>query len=115
LDLDDEDEKKKREELKAELEPLTQLRKEVLGDKVVVSSCLADSPWVLATSGEEQLRAEELEAIRRLSSSHPAVLCPGALTSAYQATAARSCGSRPYSCRLYLRTSSKIVWRCSQK
>jgi HSP90 family molecular chaperone len=102
LDLDDEDDKKKREELKAELEPLTKLMKEVLGDKVVVCSRLADSPWVLATSGEEQLRAEELEAIqktieissfgpkswkrfRRLSRLYPAVLCPGALTSACQA------------------------------
>jgi hypothetical protein len=89
LDFDDEDEKKKREELKAELEPLTKLRKEGLGDKVVVGSRLADSPWVLATLGEEQLRPKKLEAIRRLSRSHPAVLCPGALTSACQATAAR--------------------------
>ena len=35
LDLGDEDEKKKLEELKAEFEPLTELMKEVLGDKVV--------------------------------------------------------------------------------
>merc|ERR1712060_19271 len=34
LDVDDEDEKKKLEELKAEFEPLTKLMKEVLGDKV---------------------------------------------------------------------------------
>ena len=34
LDIDDEDEKKKIEELKAEFEPLTKLMKEVLGDKV---------------------------------------------------------------------------------
>merc|ERR1719293_647081 len=34
LELDDEDEKKKLEELKAEFEPLTKLMKEVLGDKV---------------------------------------------------------------------------------
>ncbi|CAK0890751.1 unnamed protein product, partial [Prorocentrum cordatum] len=34
LDLEDEDEKKKLEELKAEFEPLTKLMKEVLGDKV---------------------------------------------------------------------------------
>merc|ERR1712050_813195 len=41
LDLDDGDEKKKVEELKAEFEPLTKLMKEVLGDKVekvIVSS-----------------------------------------------------------------------------
>merc|ERR1712213_304503 len=53
LDIDDEDEKKKFEELKAEFEPLTKLMKEVLGDKtekVVVSTRLADSPCVLTTS-----------------------------------------------------------------
>merc|ERR1712072_805316 len=53
LDLDDEDEKKKMEELKAEFEPLCKLIKEVLGDKVekvVVSSRMADSPCVLTTS-----------------------------------------------------------------
>merc|ERR1711953_549184 len=53
LDIDDEDEKKKIEELKAEFEPLTKLMKEVLGDKVekvVVSSRMADSPCVLTTS-----------------------------------------------------------------
>merc|ERR1711956_184217 len=53
LDIDDEDEKKKFEELKAEFEPLTKLMKEVLGDKVekvLVSSRLADSPCVLTTS-----------------------------------------------------------------
>merc|ERR1712048_647395 len=53
LDVDDEDEKKKIEELKAEFEPLTKLMKEVLGDKVekcIVSSRLADSPCVLTTS-----------------------------------------------------------------
>merc|ERR1711879_803525 len=53
LELDDEDEKKKLEELKAEFEPLTKLMKEVLGDKVekvVVSSRMADSPCVLTTS-----------------------------------------------------------------
>merc|ERR1719326_2874726 len=53
LDIDDEDEKKKFEELKAEFEPLTKLMKEVLGDKtekVVVSSRMADSPCVLTTS-----------------------------------------------------------------
>jgi len=47
LDIEDEDEKKKLEELKAEFEPLTKLMKEVLGDKtekVVVSSRMADSP-----------------------------------------------------------------------
>merc|ERR1711871_430002 len=46
LDIDDEDEKKKMEELKAEFEPLTKLMKEVLGDKVekvIVSSRMADS------------------------------------------------------------------------
>merc|ERR1712027_278869 len=53
LDLEDEDEKKKLEELKAEFEPLTKLMKEVLGDKtekVVVSGRMADSPCVLTTS-----------------------------------------------------------------
>merc|ERR1719213_1123375 len=53
LDIDDEDEKKKMEELKAEFEPLTQLMKEVLGDKVekvLVSSRMAVSPCVLTTS-----------------------------------------------------------------
>merc|ERR1712139_216425 len=53
LDLDDEDEKKKLEELKAEFEPLTKLMKEVLGDKVekvVVSDRIVDSPCVLTTS-----------------------------------------------------------------
>merc|ERR1712078_503216 len=53
LDIDDEDEKKKIEELKAEFEPLTKLMKEVLGDKVekvVVSDRIVDSPCVLTTS-----------------------------------------------------------------
>merc|ERR1719468_1278799 len=53
LDIEDEDEKKKLEELKAEFEPLTKLMKEVLGDKtekVVVSSRMSDSPCVLTTS-----------------------------------------------------------------
>merc|ERR1712160_162452 len=53
LDIEDEDEKKKLEELKAEFEPLTKLMKEVLGDKVekvVISSRMADSPCVLTTS-----------------------------------------------------------------
>ena len=53
LDIEDEDEKKKLEELKAEFEPLTKLMKEVLGDKVekvIVSGRMADSPCVLTTS-----------------------------------------------------------------
>merc|ERR1712139_350515 len=53
LDIADEDEKKKMEELKAEFEPLTKLMKEVLGDKtekVIVSDRVADSPCVLTTS-----------------------------------------------------------------
>merc|ERR1719407_8000 len=53
LDIDDEDEKKKMEELKAEFEPLSKLMKEVLGDKVekvLVSNRMADSPCVLTTS-----------------------------------------------------------------
>merc|ERR1712057_76672 len=53
LDIDDEDEKKKLEECKAEFEPLTKLMKEVLGDKVekvIVSARMADSPCVLTTS-----------------------------------------------------------------
>merc|ERR1712046_94169 len=50
---DDEDEKKKQEELKAEFEPHCKLMKEVLGDKtekVMVSSRVVDSPCVLVTS-----------------------------------------------------------------
>merc|ERR1712196_571992 len=50
LDLDDEDEKKKTEELKAEFEPLCKLVKEVLGDKVEkvqVGNRIVDSPCVL--------------------------------------------------------------------
>merc|ERR1712070_752332 len=53
LDIEDEDEKKKLEELKAEFEPLTKLMKEVLGDKVekvMISSRIVDSPCVLTTS-----------------------------------------------------------------
>merc|ERR1712225_44528 len=53
LDIGDEDDKKKLEELKAEFEPLTKLMKEVLGDKVekvLVSSRIVDSPCVLTTS-----------------------------------------------------------------
>merc|ERR1711886_6670 len=53
LDIADEDEKKKIEELKAEFEPLTKLMKEVLGDKtekVIVSDRVVDSPCVLTTS-----------------------------------------------------------------
>merc|ERR1711937_595184 len=53
LDIADEDEKKKLEELKAEFEPLTKLMKEVLGDKtekVIVSDRIVDSPCVLTTS-----------------------------------------------------------------
>merc|ERR1711935_588305 len=53
LDIDDDDEKKKLEELKAEFEPLTKLMKEVLGDKVekvIISARLSDSPCVLTTS-----------------------------------------------------------------
>merc|ERR1712021_35418 len=53
LDIEDDDEKKKLEELKAEFEPLTKLVKEVLGDKVekvLISSRMADSPCVLVTS-----------------------------------------------------------------
>ncbi|CAK0869261.1 unnamed protein product, partial [Prorocentrum cordatum] len=44
VDLEDEDEKKKLEELKAEFEPLTKLMKEVLGDKVekVVNQGMGD-------------------------------------------------------------------------
>jgi len=53
LDLDDEDEKKKLEEQKAEFEGLCKLVKEVLGDKVekvVVSNRINESPCVLVTS-----------------------------------------------------------------
>merc|ERR1712098_635499 len=53
LDIEDEDDKKKLEELKAEFEPLSKLMKEVLGDKVekvMVSSRIVDSPCVLTTS-----------------------------------------------------------------
>merc|ERR1712096_515084 len=53
LDLDEEDEKKKLEEQKAECEQLCKLVKEVLGDKVekvVVSNRIQESPCVLVTS-----------------------------------------------------------------
>jgi molecular chaperone HtpG len=54
LELDDtEDEKKKREELKAKFEPLCKLMKDVLGDKVekvVVGTRIDESPCVLVTS-----------------------------------------------------------------
>merc|ERR1712196_141082 len=56
FEMDDEDEKKKLEELKAEFEPLIKLMKEVLGDKVekvCVSSRIVDSPCVLTTSKME--------------------------------------------------------------
>eukprot|EP00761_Pharyngomonas_kirbyi_P011348 gb/GECH01011373.1/.p1 GENE.gb/GECH01011373.1/~~gb/GECH01011373.1/.p1 ORF type:complete len:721 (+),score=240.50 gb/GECH01011373.1/:1-2163(+) len=53
LDLgDDEDEKKKKEELKSKFEPLCKLMKETLGDKVekvVVSDRIVDSPCCLVT------------------------------------------------------------------
>merc|ERR1711970_210138 len=66
LDIDDDDEKKKLEELKAEFEPLTKLMKEVLGDKtekVIVSSRMADSPCVLTTS--EYGRSANMERIMK--------------------------------------------------
>merc|ERR1712096_534017 len=53
LDIEDEDEKKKLEEMKAEFEPLSKLMKEVLGDKVekvIVGTRVVDSPCVLVTS-----------------------------------------------------------------
>jgi len=53
LHIDDEDEKKKLEELKADFEPLSKFMKEVLGDKVekaLISSRMADSPCGLTTS-----------------------------------------------------------------
>jgi len=53
LDLDDDDEKKKTEELKTEFEPLCKLIKDVLGDKVekvCISTRIADSPCILVTS-----------------------------------------------------------------
>merc|ERR550514_800222 len=75
LDIDDEDEKKKIEELKAEFEPLTKLMKEVLGDKVekvIVSSRMADSPCVLTTSeygwsaNMERIMKAEFEPLTKL-------------------------------------------------
>merc|ERR1712072_1505147 len=66
LELDDEDEKKKLEELKAEFEPLTKLMKEVLGDKVekvMISSRIVDSPCVLTTS--EYGRSANMERIMK--------------------------------------------------
>merc|ERR1711904_710909 len=53
LELEDDDEKKKLEEQKAEFEGLCKLIKEVLGDKVekvIVSNRVAESPCVLVTS-----------------------------------------------------------------
>jgi len=55
LDNQDEDEKKKLEEVQAEFEPLSKLMKEVLGDKVgkvMVSGRMADSPCMLTTSAD---------------------------------------------------------------
>merc|ERR1712078_630298 len=53
LELEDtEDEKKKKEEVKAQFEPLCRLMKDILGDKVekvVVSDRIVDSPCVLVT------------------------------------------------------------------
>ena len=53
LDIDNDDEKKKLEDLKAEIVPLTKLMKEVLDDKTekkIVCTRLADSSCVLTTS-----------------------------------------------------------------
>merc|ERR1712117_587239 len=53
LELEDDEEKKKLEESKAEYENICKLMKEVLGDKVekvVVSGRVVDSPCVLVTS-----------------------------------------------------------------
>ena len=53
LDIEDDDEKNKLEELKAIFEPLTKLMKEVIGDqveKVVISRHMVDSPCVPTTS-----------------------------------------------------------------
>lgn len=54
LELDEtEDEKKKKEELKAKFDPLCKLMKDILGDKVekvVLGSRIEDSPCVLVTS-----------------------------------------------------------------
>ena len=53
LDLGDDDEKNKIEELKAEFKPLTKLIRRVLGDNVemvIASDRIVDSPCVLATS-----------------------------------------------------------------
>jgi len=53
LELNDEEEKKTFEEIKADFEPLCSLMKEVLGDKVekvLVGSRVVDSPCVLVTS-----------------------------------------------------------------
>jgi molecular chaperone HtpG len=71
LDLDDEDEEKKLEELKAEFQSLTRLVKEVLGDKVekvVVSSRLAYSPCGLGTS--EYGWSANMELIMKVQAMH---------------------------------------------
>lgn len=52
IDEDDEEEKKRVEELKSKFEPLTRVVKDILGDKVekvVVSDRIVDSPCVLVT------------------------------------------------------------------
>merc|ERR1712182_115414 len=53
LQLDEsEDEKKKKEEIKAQFEPLCRLMKDILGDKVekvIVSDRIVDSPCCLVT------------------------------------------------------------------
>ena len=71
LDLGDDDEKNKIEELKAEFKPLTKLIKEVLGDNgemVIASDRIVDSPCVPSTSeygwSAEMERIVEAQALR---------------------------------------------------
>ena len=71
LDLGDDDEKNKIEELKAEFKPLTKLIKEVLGDNgemVIASDRIVDSPCVPSTSeygwSAEMERIMEAQALR---------------------------------------------------
>merc|ERR1711934_605283 len=52
LQLDDSEEKKKKEEVKAQFEPLCRLMKDILGDKVekvIISDRIVDSPCCLVT------------------------------------------------------------------
>eukprot|EP00972_Heterocapsa_arctica_P079059 11656290-Heterocapsa_arctica.AAC.1 len=58
LDIEDEDEKKKPEELKAKLEPLTKLMKEVLGDmeRITKTQAMRDYSMILKTVPKKTMK-----------------------------------------------------------